>query len=104
MVIVSGALIALRFRSLDNMLATDWGWAILVGLIATLGAIVVGLGFTSPAGKKMAAMDQALEGRPPTAEEAQAMGKQSQRLVTLGRLSTGLLVLAIFAMAAARFV
>lgn len=102
-ILVTGAVLALRLSSLGDMLATDWGWAMLVGLVATLAATVLGLGFTSVAGKRMATLGQSMEGRRPTPEEAQQLGSLSQRLRTLSRVTTALLVLAVVSMAAARY-
>lgn len=103
-VVVTGAAVALRFRSLDDFFVTDWGWAIAAGLVATLGAVVVGMGFTSPAGRRMAVVSQGMQGRPPTPDEAQEMGRLSGRLVAMSRLSAALLVVAVITMAAARYV
>jgi hypothetical protein len=43
-------------------------------------------------------------GRPPTPEEQAEMGALSKRLITLARTAAGLVLIALIAMASARFV
>lgn len=88
--------------SFDLFLDRDWGRAILVGLVAAILAFASGL-TTSVQGKKMIQMGAAIQGRAPTPEEIAGMTRQGARLTLLGRTTATLVIIALVAMASARY-
>jgi hypothetical protein len=65
--IAAGTYLALRLRwgNLDNFLDTGWGWAILIGFVATMGAYASGITI-SVNGRRLVRLGESIEGRPPT--------------------------------------
>ena len=77
----AGIWLALRLRwgHLDKFFSSEWGYAILVGFVASLLAFSTGVasGVTSA---KMADLGRAIEGRPPSPEEGAQLQLLSGRL------------------------
>jgi hypothetical protein len=103
--IAAGITLALRLRwdHLDTFLDTGWGWAILIGFVASVVAYIVGM-MISAAGRRMAALGASIEGRPPTPEEGGQLQHLSSRLTLYGRSNAVLAVIAVGSMASARFI
>ncbi len=101
--IVAGMTLAIRVRPMDTWFNTGWGWAILIGFVASIGAISMGITLTVLA-HRMVALGKAIQGREPTPEEASEVQRLSVRLPRLGRSIAVLVILAIGTMASARFV
>ena len=103
--IVAGVYMALRLRwgNLDTFLDTGWGWAILIGSAAAVAAYSLGIA-TAVLSSRMARLGRSIEGRPPTPEEAGQLASLAARLSLLARGAAVLLVVAVSAMASARFV
>ena len=99
--------ITLYFRlprgALDRLFADGWAWAIFIGFVAAIAAY--GFGVASRImSARMEKIARAIEGRPPTPEEAGQMQQFSGRLVMAARAAAFLLLIAVGAMASARFV
>lgn len=106
--IVLGTGIAMALRvwgwHLDDMLATGWGKAMLVALIATVAAIAGGLAFLMPSGLRMDKINRAIQGREPTPEEDHELDRLSTRIVKMDRIIFLLVLTALIAMPVSRFV
>ena len=87
----------------DNFLADGWGWAIFIGFLASIAAYATGI-TAGVLSSRMANLGRAIEGRPPTPEEGGQIQRLSSRLVLSSRMAAGLLLIAVGAMASARFV
>ncbi len=101
--LASGIVLALRLRwgVLDQWFITGWGWAMLVAFVAVLVFVVLG-GRYERHFKDMNALVGELDGRPATPED----GDRGRDLITATlrlRPVLGLMVIAVGAMAAARF-
>ena len=105
-VFASGVAMALtlRWNNLSDFFAAGWGWAIVVGLLATVAGGIVGFGIVAPTGMRLIKLGRGIQGRTPTPEEGKQMGQLASRLVTYSRVNVGIGVVIIGAMAAARFV
>lgn len=90
--------------SLDRVVATRWGWAILVGFVGTLVALVVGFGLLPPMTIGYDKLSRSLEGRSPTPEENRKLQQLAARVTNLAHVNTVLLIIVVIAMAVARFV
>ena len=103
--IAAGITLALRLRwdHLNRFLDTGWGWAILIGFVASMIAYAVGM-MIATAGRRMAALGASIEGRPPTPEEGGQLQALGSRLTLYGRSNAVLVVIAVGSMASARFV
>ena len=103
--IVAGIYMALRMRwgHLDTWFDTGWGWAIFIGGVMAIIAMGLG-GATGATAKRMGALSGSIEGRAPTPEEAGQMQALGARLNSLSRIATVLVIIALGAMASARFV
>ncbi len=55
----------MRSGALNTLFVTAWGWAMIIGLVTTLAAAVVGFGFLMIAGFRMDKLGRSIEGRPP---------------------------------------
>ena len=101
--IVAGITLAVRVRSPETWFDTGWGWAILIGFVASIGAISAGIILTVLA-HRMVALGKAIQGREPTSEETSELERLSVRLPRLARSVAVMVIFAIGAMASARFV
>jgi hypothetical protein len=99
-IIGTGVAITLIMRSgaLNTLFVTAWGWAIIIGLVATVAAGVVGFGFLMPRGIRMD------KGRAPTPDEGKQLERLSAKVETLSRVNLVLIVIALATMVAARYV
>jgi hypothetical protein len=73
------------------------------GLLAIVGA-AVGMGVSSPSGRRMAAIMSQAAGRAPTAAEAEEMQRLQAKMAAAGQFVSVLVLLATLAMAIARYV
>lgn len=94
----------MQWGFLDTFLATGWGWAMLIGFVTTVAAMVVGFGLVPVVTIRMERLNRGMEGRPPTADEASQLERLNSRLMFLVRGNSALLLIALGTMAAARFV
>ena len=90
--------------SFDRVLATRWGWAILVGFVGTLVALIVGFGLLPPVTMRMDKLSRSIEGRSPTPDEGRQLEQLTASATALARLNSVLLILVVGTMAVARFV
>lgn len=93
----------LRQGNLGVLFTTGWGWAIMIGFILTLAALVVAFGFITPGGFRLARLGRSIQGRPPTPEETRLMGRLSRQNETLSRVNFVLIVIVLLAMLLARY-
>lgn len=94
----------MRWGFLDTFFATGWGWAILIGSIGAVAAMIVGFGLLPVVTIRMQRLGRSIEGRPPTADEARQLDRLNSRIMFLARSNSALLVISLGAMASARFV
>ncbi|MBI4296884.1 MAG: hypothetical protein HY667_07190 [Chloroflexi bacterium] len=106
MLIGTGVAMTLIMRggALNTLLTTAWGWVIILGLAATLGAAVVGFGFLIPTGISMDKLGRSIVGRPPSSDESKQLQQLSDRVGALSRGNFVLIVIALAAMIIARYV
>lgn len=81
------------------------GMALGAGAVASLLAVVVGMGLSSPTRKKIVALRKGLdtEGRAPTAIEAAQLAQLQGRIESGAKVTATLLIVAAGAMAVARY-
>lgn len=105
-IIGTGVAMVLRMRggSLDTLLTTGWGWAMIIGLIATLVVVIIGFGFITPTGIRMGKLGRSIEGRPPTPEEGRQLHQFSARIEILTRVNLVFIVIALATMILSRYV
>lgn len=104
-VFVTGTAMTLTLRSgtLDTLLTGGWGWAMVIGTVATLGAMAVGFGGLTPTGKRLVQLGAQLNGQPPSSEQAATLSRLSQRMDRLSRADFALVSIALASMPVARF-
>ncbi len=105
-IIGTGVAITLIMRSgaLNTLFVTAWGWAIIIGLVATVAAGVVGFGFLMPRGRRMDKLGRSIEGRPPNPDGGKQLERLSAQVTTLSRINLVLIVIALATMIASRYV
>lgn len=104
-IIGTGVAMTLIMRSgaLNTLFVTAWGWAIIIGLTATVAAGVVGFGFLMPRGMRMDKLGRSIEGRAPTPDEGKQLERLSAQVETLSRVNLVLIVIALATMIASRY-
>lgn len=109
--VVMGVVLSLRLKSgaLDTWFDTGWGYAILLGFIASILAVITGsmTGQTVQQMSKMTARAQARskdDDGPPPREVLARMQALGKRLTNLSRSTAVLTVIGVGTMASARFV
>ena len=95
--ILVGLLLVLRMDRLDNLLDTNWGLAITVGLVASIFALASGIATMSTT-KKLVGIGQ------DTSDNHADVDSLSARATLLARITAALVVIAVVTMASARFV
>ena len=93
----------LRPGNLGELFTTGWGWAIILGFILTLVIITLAFGIIIPAGLRAQKLAKSVQGRPPTPEEIQQMGKFSAKIESLSNVNFVLVVIVLLAMLVARY-
>jgi len=104
-VIITGVAMTLilRWGSLGTLLVSGWGWAIIIGTVATLVVVVVGFGLLTPTGMRLDKLGRSIEGRAPTPSEAQELQRLSARMDFLSRLNLVFVLIALATMLSARY-
>jgi len=92
-----------RGSSLGDLVSTGWGWDILIGIIATIVAAIVGFGLIVPTGIRQGKLGASIAGRAPTPEEGQQLQVLSVKLEKLGRINFTLIAIALATMVIARY-
>ena len=102
----TGMAITLIMRSgaLNTLFVTAWGWAMIIGLAATVAVCVVGFGFLMTTGFRMDKLGRSIEGRAPTPYEGKILHQLSARIETLSRVNLVLIVIALASMIASRYI
>jgi len=105
-IIGTGVAMTLIMRSgaLNTLFVTAWGWAMIIGLVATVAVIIVGFGFLAPRGLRMDKLGRSIEGRAPTPDEGKILHQLSARVETLSRVNLVLVVIALASMIASRYI
>ena len=93
----------MRSGALNTLFVTTWGWAMIIGLVATLAVCVVGFGFLMTTGFRMDKLGRSIEGRAPTPDEGKQLHQLSARIETLSRVNLVLIVIALATMIASRY-
>lgn len=105
-VFVTGTIITLEMRAgrLDTMLTTGWGIAIMVGIVATVGAMAVGSAGLTPTGLKLSKLGREVAAEGPSEEQTVMLARLNRRMDFLSRLDITLVSIALATMPLARFV
>ena len=105
-IIGTGVAMTLIMRSgaLNTLFVTTWGWAMIIGLVATLAAAVVGFDFLMTTGFRMDKLGRSIEGRAPTPDEGKILHQLSSRIETLSRVNLVLIMIALATMLLSRYV
>lgn len=105
-VLVTGSILTLHMKSgsLGSLLTTSWGTTIVVGLIATLAAMVIGFGVLTPIGIRMGRLGDEIGDQPPTREQMELLTRLRRRMDVAHRMDFALVLLAVATMPLARFV
>jgi hypothetical protein len=104
-VFFSGILMTLAYRGgrIDTLLTSGWGLAMVIGFVATVGAMLIGLGGLTPTGIRLGRLGEQLNGQPPTPEQAATISRLSHRMELLSRADFTLLLIALVVMPLARY-
>ncbi len=104
-IIGTGTAMTLIMRSgaLNTLFITAWGWAMIIGLAATVAAGVVGFGLLMPTGIRMDKLGRSIEGRAPTPDEGKQLERLSAQVEALSRANLVLIVIALATMIASRY-
>ena len=86
-----------------DLVSTGWGWDILIGIIATICAAIVGFGLIVPTGIRQGKLGASIAGRAPTPEEGQQLQGLSAKLEKLTRINFALVAIALATMVIARY-
>ncbi len=92
-----------RGSSLGDLFTTAWGWDIVVGIIATIAAAIVGFGLIVPTGMRQGKLGASIAGRAPSPEEGQQLQGLSAKLEKLTRINFILIAIALATMLIARY-
>ncbi len=101
-IVGTGIAITLMQRNLSSLVTSAWGWAIILGTVATLGFIAVGITVHVPTGNRLENMSKSIKGRPPTPEESQTMHLLTARMDKYSNINFGFIIIALATMFAAR--
>lgn len=108
--ILAGAALILwtHGSDLDFYIETDWGRTILLGAVAAIAALIVGDGLVRIERRRLdnlgaALAQRTLEGDPPGPDDQARIERLEARLWLLGRMNFVLVVIAVAAMATARY-
>lgn len=86
-----------------DIITTSVGIGFTVGALAAIVAFVVGLTMVRPRVERMGALGGAMATAPPTPQQVQEMGQLQGTLRSISLFNEGLLIIAVVAMASARF-
>lgn len=105
--VVSGALLYVRFFNggLDWIWKTGAGLAFTIGAIAALGSYILGSAYFGKTQEKIGELGAVMEsaGGPPKPEQIKEMNRLQSSLMKAYQIDTVLLVIALLAMAVARY-
>lgn len=105
-VFTTGSILTYYMRGGDigGLLTTGWGQMIFLGAIATVGAMIVGLGGLTPTGIRLGKISDELNGQPPTPAQATMLARLGRRMDRLEWVDFVLVLIAIATMPLARFI
>lgn len=102
-VLATGSVLTYFLRGNFSQSGSNWGWAILAGLVITLVSAVISFGMVTPLGIRMMKLGASIQGRAPTPDEAQRMAGMAVRARTLTRVLVTLSIAIVVCMAGARY-
>ena len=84
---------------------SNFGIAITIGSVASIAALIIGIGFNRPRAEKMAKISAAVaaSGAPPSPEQMQEIGKLKSQLEKGVKIMAWHLLFAVVLMATARY-
>jgi uncharacterized membrane protein len=93
------------YGSFDAWIRSRFGSVLTVGAVASIAALAIGVFGTRPSVQRFFALGRevAASGGPPSPEVGAEMAALQGRLRTFARVSLGLLIVAVFCMATARY-
>lgn len=106
-VVVLGTGITMVLRAqlpVSVFFSTGWGISMFIAFIAIVIVLIVGFGILAPSGARMEKLGRSFEGRQPTAEETEGMGRLTRRIATADRFNFVFIVIVTIAMPLSRFV
>lgn len=86
-----------------DLITTSPGIALAIGGLAAIAAFVIGFAVAAPKGKRLGELGQAMASGQPTEAQVQEMGAIQKMLRSVGVVNMVLLLIAVIAMAAARY-
>ena len=88
-----------------SWITSSVGLGFTIGALAALASFIYGAVVIGPTGRKFGELNAAIQaqGKPATAEQQSEMAKLNARMSTEGLINTALLVIALLAMATARY-
>jgi len=94
-----------QYPSLSDWIRSHFGATLTVGMVFAIAALVVGLAVTRPNMTRFLSLGRqvAESGAPPTSEVGAEIGAIQATLKTAARVSFGFLIVAVLAMATARY-
>ena len=94
-----------QYPSFSDWIRSHFGATLTVGMLGAIAALVIGLAVTRPSVERLLALGRqvAESGAPPTPEVGAEMGAIQGRLKVAARVSLGLLIVVVLAMATARY-
>jgi uncharacterized membrane protein len=92
------------YGGFGNWVTSAFGAVISIGMVAAIGALAIGVAGTRPTVERFLALGRAAaDAGGPTPEQLREMGRLQARLKVYARASLGLLAIAVFCMATARY-
>lgn len=93
----------LQEGDLGALFTTGWGWAIFIGTVLTLVAIVLAYGIILPTNFRMQKLAKSIQGRPPKPDEIKSMGNMSAKVETISNVNFVLILAVLLLMLLARY-
>ncbi|MBI4268181.1 MAG: hypothetical protein HY662_05285 [Chloroflexi bacterium] len=90
--------------NLGTLFTTGWGWAIFIGTVLTLIAIVLAYGILMPTSLRMQKLARGIQGRPPKPDEAKIMAQMSAKVEQISNVNFVLIIIILLSMLLARYV
>jgi uncharacterized membrane protein len=89
----------------QSWITSSVGLGFTIGALAGIASLLYGAVVMGPTGKKFGELAEAIQaqGGPPTSEQQSQMAKLNERISTASHINTALLVIALLAMATARY-
>ncbi len=100
----TGIAMALRMQGdIAAYFTTGWGLVMFIAFIVMVISLIDAFVFMAPAESRLAKMSRGIEGREPTAKEAQQLEQLSRRIATYDRIHAVMVLIALIIMPISRF-